>query len=69
MYCVHHNTQLLVLVGVDIIETNTYQASILGFKKYLGVSEDEAFNLIRKAVSLAKEAIFECAKLGKYLKK
>lgn len=56
--------QFLVLAGVDIIETNTYQASVIGFKKYLGVSEEEAFNLIRKSVSFAKEATNECEKLG-----
>lgn len=53
-------------MGVDIIETNTYQASILGFKKYLGISEEEGYNLIQKAVDLAREAISRCEKMGEH---
>ncbi|KAJ8670603.1 hypothetical protein QAD02_001862 [Eretmocerus hayati] len=43
--------------GSDVIETNTYQASIAGFVKYLGKSEIESLQLIRKAVELAKRAV------------
>lgn len=40
-----------------MIITNTYQASIGGFKEHLNLSEEESLQLIRKAVDLAKEAI------------
>ncbi|KAJ8940416.1 hypothetical protein NQ318_009345 [Aromia moschata] len=53
-----------ILAEVDIIETNTYQASIFGFKKHLNLSEEESYKLIQKAVSLAKTAIKRCEKLG-----
>lgn len=55
-----------ILAGVDIIETNTYQASIVGFKKYLDISEEDGYNLIRKAVQLAREAVTQCEKLGRF---
>ncbi|XP_034937129.1 homocysteine S-methyltransferase-like [Chelonus insularis] len=42
--------------GADIIETNTYQASIDGFVQYLGLDKFESLELISKAVDLAKEA-------------
>ncbi|KAG5882120.1 hypothetical protein JTB14_016883 [Gonioctena quinquepunctata] len=51
-------------VGVDIIETNTYQASVMGFMKYLGISKEESIQLIGKAVELAKVAISNCEKRG-----
>ncbi len=31
--------------GADIIETNTYQASVPGFKKHLGVTEEQALQV------------------------
>ena len=31
--------------GADIIETNTYQASVPGFKKHLGVTEEKALQV------------------------
>ncbi|XP_044008298.1 homocysteine S-methyltransferase 1-like [Aphidius gifuensis] len=43
--------------GSEIIETNTYQASIKGFTDHLQLTEEESFDLIKKAVHLAKEAI------------
>lgn len=43
--------------GAEIIETNTYQASVEGFKKYLNITEEESVQLIYKAVNLAKEAV------------
>ena len=43
--------------GCDIIETNTYQASIAGFVKYLNISEEESIQLIKNAVQLTKKAI------------
>ncbi|KAL0126583.1 hypothetical protein PUN28_005145 [Cardiocondyla obscurior] len=42
--------------GADIIETNTYQASIPGFMKYLNMSSTESLNLLLTAVHLAKKA-------------
>ncbi|XP_015177478.1 PREDICTED: homocysteine S-methyltransferase 1-like [Polistes dominula] len=44
-------------VGSDIIETNTYQASIDGFMKYLGLTKDDSNKLIYKAVECAKRAV------------
>lgn len=43
--------------GADVIETNTYQASVPGLMRYLNVSERESLNLLAKAVSLAKKAV------------
>ncbi|XP_015112979.1 uncharacterized protein LOC107038402 [Diachasma alloeum] len=43
--------------GSDIIETNTYQASVDGFSKYLGMSEADSLEFIRKAVDLAAQAV------------
>ncbi|XP_077259069.1 betaine-homocysteine S-methyltransferase-like [Temnothorax americanus] len=43
--------------GADIIETNTYQATIDGFVKYLGITEEESLEIIRKAVAYAKDAV------------
>lgn len=42
--------------GSDIIMTNTYQASVGGFVKYLGITPEAGLDLIKSAVSLAKEA-------------
>ncbi|CAH1985826.1 unnamed protein product [Acanthoscelides obtectus] len=49
-------------VGVDIIETNTYQASIEGFMQYLNISKEESYKLIQKAVDLARMAVDQCEK-------
>uniref|UniRef100_A0A6V7KCW5 Hcy-binding domain-containing protein n=1 Tax=Bracon brevicornis TaxID=1563983 RepID=A0A6V7KCW5_9HYME len=43
--------------GAEIIETNTYQASIQGFVDHLGLTESESLHLIHKAVDLAEEAV------------
>lgn len=43
--------------GADIIETNTYQASISGLMKYLSITEEESINLLHKAVKLAQKAV------------
>lgn len=45
-----------LLAGSQAISTNTYQASIDGFSKHLGLNETESLELIRSAVNLAKEA-------------
>lgn len=42
--------------GSDMIMTNTYQASVKGFVKHLGVTPEEGYALILRAVSLAKRA-------------
>lgn len=36
--------------------TNTYQASVSGFVKHLKISEEEAYDLIKKSVDYAKIA-------------
>lgn len=43
--------------GADIIQTNTYQATIDGFVKYLDITEEESLEVIRKAVDYAKDAV------------
>ncbi|XP_024945830.1 homocysteine S-methyltransferase 1-like [Cephus cinctus] len=43
--------------GADIIQTNTYQASITGFVQYLGISKEESLQLIYNAVDLTKGAV------------
>lgn len=43
--------------GVDIVETNTYQASVPGLMRYLHVNERESLNLLARAVNLAKKAV------------
>ncbi|KOC69268.1 Homocysteine S-methyltransferase 2 [Habropoda laboriosa] len=48
--------------GADIIETNTYQASISGLRKYLSISEEESINLLHEAVKLAKMAVNDYTK-------
>lgn len=43
--------------GADIIETNTYQASVPGMMKYLNMSEQESLDLLEKSVYLARKAV------------
>lgn len=43
--------------GADIITTSSYQASVSGFKESLGLNDDEAKNLIKSSVALAKKAV------------
>lgn len=42
--------------GADLIITNTYQASVEGFMEHLGLREEQAYELIVRAVELAKRA-------------
>uniref|UniRef100_A0A336LW63 CSON006539 protein n=2 Tax=Culicoides sonorensis TaxID=179676 RepID=A0A336LW63_CULSO len=42
--------------GSDIIHTNTYQASVEGFKTYLHLDESQSLELIRKTVRFAHSA-------------
>lgn len=53
-----------IKAGANIIETNSYQASIPGFMKYLNISEKESYELIKKSVYLVKEAIKLCKEEG-----
>lgn len=39
--------------GADIILTNTYQASVEGYQKYLNLSKDESLQLIKTTVGFA----------------
>lgn len=48
--------------GADVIETNTYQASVPGMMRYLNISERESLDLLNTAVSLAKRAVEEHAR-------
>eukprot|EP00062_Callorhinchus_milii_P007258 gi/632948709/ref/XP_007889752.1/ PREDICTED: homocysteine S-methyltransferase 1-like isoform X2 [Callorhinchus milii] len=43
--------------GADVITTATYQASLVGFVKYLDLSSEEAVLLLQSGVQLAKEAV------------
>lgn len=46
-----------IKAGADIIMTNTYQASIEGFKNYLNLDKDESIELIKESVSYIRKAI------------
>uniref|UniRef100_H3APQ6 Zgc:172121 n=1 Tax=Latimeria chalumnae TaxID=7897 RepID=H3APQ6_LATCH len=45
--------------GADVISTATYQATVEGFVRHLGVSSEDAVQLLHLAVTLAKEAVEE----------
>lgn len=49
-------TPIHFIAGADVLMTNTYQASIGGFIKYLGLSKEASYQLIKRAVNLAKLA-------------
>lgn len=51
MFQVHSD---FIEAGADIILSNSYQASVEGFMKYLSFSTEESLNLITKSVELAK---------------
>lgn len=42
--------------GAECLLTNTYQASVEGYMKHLGLNREESVELIGKAVKLAQEA-------------
>lgn len=42
--------------GADLIITNTYQASVEGFMEHLGLTREQSYDLIVRAVELAKRA-------------
>lgn len=56
-WTIRSNLKYYSAAGVDVMVTNTYQASIEGFKKYLGLNEIESFELIKTAVDQCREAI------------
>ncbi|KAM4795548.1 uncharacterized protein WCC33_000607 [Rhinophrynus dorsalis] len=45
--------------GADVLSTSTYQASIEGFQKHLGLKVEKATELFHLGVNLAKEAAVE----------
>lgn len=49
----------MYLAGVEFLTTNTYQASIEGFKKYLNLNYEQSFELIKKSVKICRRAIQE----------
>lgn len=56
---------LVFVAGAEFLTTNTYQASIEGFQKYLNLNYEESFELIKKSVTLCRQAITE-ENSGKY---
>lgn len=54
------------IAGVEFLTTNTYQASIVGFKKYLDLSCEQSFELIKKSVTICRRAITE-SNSGEYI--
>ncbi|XP_034036546.1 homocysteine S-methyltransferase YbgG [Thalassophryne amazonica] len=49
-----------LLSGADVITTATYQASIRGFIKYLGLTSEQAGELLMSGVHLARETVKKC---------
>lgn len=43
--------------GADVIITNTYQASVGGFREYLHIGEDDGWRLMESAVTEARNAL------------
>lgn len=56
MKLIYGEIWLCVAAGADLVITNTYQASLEGFEQHLGVTRDQAYELIVRAVELAKRA-------------
>lgn len=57
---------MFTLAGADFLSTCTYQASIMGFQKYLNLNYEQSFELIKKSVKICRQAIAE-SNSGKYL--
>ncbi|XP_062600672.1 homocysteine S-methyltransferase YbgG-like, partial [Saccostrea cucullata] len=51
--------------GADTVITVTYQATVEGLKKYLGITTEKAVELIKSGVKLAREACQEMPNTGK----
>jgi S-methylmethionine-dependent homocysteine/selenocysteine methylase len=47
--------------GAELVVTTSYQAWIQGLVQHQGITEDEAFNLIKKSVQIGKQACLEVA--------
>jgi S-methylmethionine-dependent homocysteine/selenocysteine methylase len=48
-----------------VLKTNTYQASVGGFIKYLGLNREESYQLIKTAINLARSACsFHATEVG-----
>lgn len=45
-----------LLAGADLIRTNTYQATVEGYKRYLNLTEDESEDVFQRTINLALEA-------------
>lgn len=50
---------LYYIAGVDFLTTDTYQASIEGFQKYLKLNYEQSYELIKKSVTICRQAIIE----------
>ncbi|XP_025421281.1 uncharacterized protein LOC112691320 [Sipha flava] len=48
-----------IRAGVEFLTTCTYQASIEGFQKYLGLNYEKSYELIKKSVAICRRAITE----------
>lgn len=44
------------IAGAEVIITDSYQASVPGFMKYLGCDKTASYNLIKESVKLASQA-------------
>ncbi|XP_046675706.1 homocysteine S-methyltransferase YbgG-like [Homalodisca vitripennis] len=49
--------QDFIQCGSEMILTNTYQATIDGFKKHLGLDRKETLEMIKSAITICKDAI------------
>ncbi len=64
--CVVAAHEKFVHAGADVITTASYQASVDGFIKHLGLKDPEpAMKLIASSVDLARQAVRNCGKEGK----
>jgi len=45
--------------GAEFLTTNTYQANIGSFNRYLDLSYEQSFELIKKSVAICRRAIME----------
>lgn len=55
-----HSTRFIkpfFAAGAETIITNTYQADIQLFHQHLNITREEAYNLIKDAVKMAKTAV------------
>jgi len=74
-YCFHNkqimfHTRTYLTAGAEFLTTNTYQANIGGFNKYLDLNHEQSFELIKKSVTICRRAIMEenCGKQSSILR-